>query len=505
MFFKDKLAEKIHLYDGSKGFLIMQRGLEPGDCPDAWNLSRPDDVYDIHKAYVDAGSEVIQTNTLQSSRYHLEARGLYEKLNEINRAGVALAKKAAGGKALTAASISPLGVLMAPYGDLVYEDAYNAFSEQISALLDAGVDILHFETFTDLSELRVAVTAAKELSRRTPVIATVSVDNGGRTVMGDAADCTAAALAALGADCAGANCGLPPRELLSKFAPFSAFNAPLCSKPNAGAPSIVDGAVNYGATAEEFYETAFGFARLGARLIGGCCGSGPDHIRMLKTAVDAMNADRAYDYANINAGAAPANGNITLYSHAKKAVFPREALVAYVKEAYGEAAAKNHGAADSPGYYESADGKLLTVDLSFLIDNNAAGRKYTKDMYSDIIVDALAEAGGYDAEATVFGAFTVRGGAGSAPGRADGKSGGKSGGKSCGIPTGEDAETVFGLIAENARAYHNKPLIFYTDAVSALRGAVKRYCGVPAVIIEKSEEENARKTVSDLGPVIIGI
>ena len=495
MSFRDRLTDKILLFDGSKGFLIMQKGLAPGDIPDAWNLVNADAVYDIHKTYVDAGSDIIQTNTLQSSRYHLEARGLYDRLAAINSAGVALAKKAAGGKAMTAASISPLGKVMAPFGDISYEEAYEAFFEQIKVLLEAGVDILHFETFTDLSELRIAAIAAKELCGKAPVIATVSIENIGRTVMGDSADCAAVILSSLGVECAGANCGLPPREMLSKFAPFSRFNAPLCSKPNAGAPTVSEGVVNYGATAEEFYETAFGFARLGARLIGGCCGSGPEHIRMLKKAVDEMNADRAYDYSNVFADGGAASGqddSVWLCTHNRKTVFLREELAAYANEARPMASSDKSAMPGPPVYTESADGKILTVDLSGMCCSGG-DRIENGGALNDVIVDILSAASDSEAEATVFRLFA--GGKGKSTG-GEGK-GARGEGKSAG--------EVLRAIAENARANHNKPIIFHTDEAAGLNDALKRYCGVPAILVEAAFEESVRAGVAGTKPAFVRI
>ncbi|MCL2059466.1 MAG: homocysteine S-methyltransferase family protein [Oscillospiraceae bacterium] len=472
MAFRDMLEDKILLYDGSKGFLLMQKGLAPGECPDMWNLDRADAVLDIHMAYVGAGADVIQTNTLQASRPHLEARGLYGKLSDINRAGVALAKKAAGQRALTAASIGPLGALMAPLGEMGHEEAHAAFAEQIAVVLDAGADMLHFETFTDLSELRIALLAAKGIDRSVPVIATISIEKSGRTVMGDGADCAAAALAAAGADCVGANCGLAPSDMLGRFAPFAAFGAPLCSKPNAGAPEVVGGVLSYGATEAEFYDTAFGFAKLGARLVGGCCGSGPSHVRRLREAVDAMNADGAYAYASIfknsRDGAGAGQGDaVELYSHSAGAVLSREAIASFAQSAPLAAG----GAADA-AYAESGDGKLLMVDLSHM--------RFENGNAADKVVEILSDAGESDAEATLFRLLT--------------------GGRRT-----EDALRLLGLIAEYACAYHNKPLIFHTDDARALGLALERYCGAPAVLAPKAGEDALRPAFGLVRPRIIYI
>ena len=490
MKFKEMLREKILVYDGSKGYLLMQKGLAPGDYPDMWNLDYPDAVSDIHKAYVGAGADVIQTNTLQSSRFHLEARGLYERLADINQAGVELAKKAAGGKALVAASIGPLGGIMAPFGDTGFDDAYAAFSEQIKVLLAVGVDILHFETFTDLSELRIAVLAAKDIDKFAPLIATISIERGGRTVMGDSAACAAASLAMLGVDCAGANCGLPPAELLANFNPFAAFHAPLCSKPNAGTP-IVDGkTVNYGATEDEFYETAFGFARLGARLIGGCCGSGPRHVQSIRKAADIMNADSAYEYSRVVMGAAGQGDLIELCSHGRSAVFSRSALAEYMGEALaGAADMPPQRGGGSPRFIESGDGKMLTVDLTGL-HNEINVNRSRPDV--DKIVEILSDASESDADATIF---MLR----------SGYDGSAAAGAGIGEGAGHDsnAACLLGMLAENARAYHNKPLLFHAGDMGALDKALRHYCGVPAILLAKSDAKRGGPAIDLMQPAVI--
>jgi len=512
MDFANRLKEKILLYDGSKGFLLMQNGLAPGECPDAWNLDNPDVVYGVHKAYVDAGADVIQTNTLQASRYHLEARGLYDKLTLINRAGVKLATKAAGTNVLVAASVGPLGRVMAPFGDMAFDDAYEAFFEQIAAQLDAGADIIHFETFTDLSELRIAVIAARALSAKIPITATVCTEGGGYTLMGDSPAFTCAVLAALGVDCAGVNCGLAPREMLNAFSPFAAFGGPLCSKPNAGKPVLdaLSGKVAYDATEGEFYETSFGFARLGARLIGGCCGSNPSHVRALRKAVDMMNADPAYGYANtaasaaasanaaagdsgadgatvsagdsgadgatVSAGgldgaAAPSRGSIGLFSPGGSAALSGEALEACA--IYAKRASER----GEPLFTECGGGSIFIADVSRLcggVNERDAG-------LNDTVVETLSDAMESDASATMFCLF-----AGNA---ADARS----------------ARAVMDKIAENARVYHKKPVIFFTDDIGVLSSAVKRYCGVPAIAVKKELADKAAAAAGIRNNHIIGI
>ena len=504
MSFREMLQEKLLLYDGSKGFLLIKSGLAKSDLPDIFNLHHPDAVEDIHRAYVNAGADVIQTNTMQSSRFHLGSRGLYEKLADINSAGVKLAKQAAGGKALVAASLAPLGKLMAPFGDMGFDEARDVFAEQICVLLEAGVDILHFETFTDLSELRAAVIAARGLSTDAPIIATLSLESGGRTIMGDDPLCAGAALVALGADCVGANCGLAPRALLSVFAPFAGVGAPLCSKPNAGAPSVENGELCYHATEEEFFETAFGFGRLGARLIGGCCGSGPSHIRRLREAVDVMNAGgnggggNGADYAGGGgngggngadyAGGGVNKGQIRLCSFGKSFITSRAWLEECVNEALRAMSAQPPAWFGAPMFIESGNGKLLTVNVSCLCNRDGP--------FDDKIVDILSEADESDAQATVFCLFADRFDdripkAGCAAGRA--------------AVTSEAASAILESIAVNARTYHKKPLAFFTDCEGPLRRALSCYCGAPAVIASDAIERRIRAAIAAYKVEIIGI
>ncbi|MCL2146743.1 MAG: homocysteine S-methyltransferase family protein [Synergistaceae bacterium] len=280
MVFSDLLEEKILVYDGSKGAVMMRMGLAGGECADLWNIRRPEKVFGLYTSYVEAGADVIQTNTMQGSRYHLEARGIYEKLRDINSEGVRLAVKAvrdSGRNCLVAASIGPLGGLMSPVGDLTFDDAVYAFSEQIESVSEAGADILHFETFTDLAELRAAVFAARSVTSL-PVIATMSYMKNGVAMMGDDAYLSALFLKAFGVSCAGANCLLYPDEMLPVLQRMAVVGVPLCSKPNGENAEHSD--------VETFYRLAFDYAACGVRLMGGCCGSGPEHVAAIRKAVD---------------------------------------------------------------------------------------------------------------------------------------------------------------------------------------------------------------------------
>jgi len=474
MDFKGMLIDKIRLYDGSKGYLLMRGGLSQGDYPETWNLARPDAVYEIHKAYAEAGAEVLQTNTLQSSGFHLEAVGLYEKLREINRAGVLLAKRAADGKALVAASVGPLGRLMEPYGDLSFDSAFSVFSEYVGALIDGGTDLLHFETFTDLSELRAAILAARSLDPSIPIVATLSLERGGRTVAGDDAACSSLALDMLRVECVGANCGLPPAQMLSVFEPFSIAGLPLCAKPNAGLPVLSDGGAMYGSDEEEFYGAAFGFGSMGARLLGGCCGSGPSHIKRLKNAVDEMNADKKYAYAPLSGGQyKKEGGTVRVCSYDHYTDINIEKMVKSLKRF--QKAANTENVKGKPIFYADAlsDDDIIAVDLSSL--------RADKATLNDAAVDILAELSDSDA-----GASVICLNAGPEMSR-------------------EAAKAVFSSIAVNARTYHKNPLLFQTNEPEALESALSRYCGAAAAVADAGSVDSLRRVTDKYRVEIIGI
>ncbi|MDR1438531.1 MAG: homocysteine S-methyltransferase family protein [Clostridiales bacterium] len=488
---KDMLSERTLLYDGSKGFLLMQRGLAGGECADLWNITRKDDVRSIHEAYVGAGADVIQTNTLQGSGSHLEAWGLYGRLREINLEGVRLAKLAAGAKALVAASVGPTGRLMAPFGDMPFEEAAGCFSEQIRVLLEAGADILHFETFTDLSELRAAVVAAKRLSRDVPIIATISFEKNGMTMMGDSAGSAMATLASLGVDCAGANCGLAPGEMLSMFGKLAGFGVHLCSKPNAGQPDMVGGAPHYGVAIDEFYSTAFGFAEHGARLLGGCCGSGPAHIAKMREAVDAINANAGGRRGGASGASNSGAGGDKRYGGGATGASGTS----------GADGASDGGAEDfKRGQCLASAGRLVGVGAVALVAAAGGLRQPSADM-SDLaacaggsggsgaggagdaeaeIIDRLLEA--EDAEGDVAVLALLVAGDGS-PWLGAGAQGAQAPG--CGRDGGRYAKAaeIFRLAAVNARTYLKKPAVFCTDSAMALDAALSHYCGRAGVLL----------------------
>jgi len=274
------------------GTLIHSRGIALDSCFDELNLSQPMLIAGVHEAYLRAGAEVIETNTFGANHYRLLAHGLHTRVQEINRAGVQLALNARDSLGqpgrFVAGSVGPLGVQLAPFGRVTAEQAYAAFKEQMAALIDAGVDLLMIETFSDLYELQEAFRAARDLSTDLPIIAEVTFTRDDRTLLGDTPTQVAEFLAELNADVIGVNCSNGPAQSLRVLramqaaAPGMRFSA----VPNAGWPEYVGGRVMYPATPEYFGEFAVALRDRGVSVIGGCCGTTPDHIVAMRAALD---------------------------------------------------------------------------------------------------------------------------------------------------------------------------------------------------------------------------
>jgi len=276
--FLNDINNKVLIYDGSKGFMLQLAGLPAGDSPESFNSAHPEIVFNLHKAYVDAGCDVIQTNTFTGNRVMLEKHGLGEMTVELNRNGAEIAKKAAGGNAYVAASIGPTGLLFEPFGELTFSNAYDIFKEQVLAIAEGGADIINFETFTDILEMKAALLAAKE-NTDLPVICSMAFEKNKRTLMGtDPASC-ARILKAAGADMVGANCSFGPEHMIKIIAEMAKTGEYLSVKPNAGLPRIEDGKTVYDQCAVDFADEMIKYFELNVRLIGGCCGTTPEYIK----------------------------------------------------------------------------------------------------------------------------------------------------------------------------------------------------------------------------------
>ena len=281
--------------DGAMGTMLQEAGLPTGTSPEAWLLENPDPVRGVHRAYVEAGADLILTCTFGGTRTRLERAGLSERVAEINQRAVEIAREAAGDRAYVAGDIGPLGQFLAPLGKITNEQAVEIFAEQAAALAEVGVDVLYIETMSDLNEVRAAVEGAREAVRHcsrqagsgTPIFATLSFDTHGYTNMGVRPEQAVETLLALGVTACGANCGATLEMTEGAVAKMHeiAPQTPLIAKPNAGKPRTVGRDVVYDATPEDMAEYARRFVALGARVVGGCCGSTPAHIAAIARAV----------------------------------------------------------------------------------------------------------------------------------------------------------------------------------------------------------------------------
>jgi len=279
--------------DGAMGTMLHLRGVGFDVCFDQLNLTQPALVAEIHREYIEAGAQIIQTNTFGANRYKLARHGLEDKLVQINTAGVELARRvvlASFKEVYIAGDIGPLGVRLAPFGRVQPEQARLAFVEQISALAQAGVDLIILETMTDLFEVHEALQAARQAAPALPVLASMTFTRDDRTLLGDNPTKVALKLSESGADIIGINCSGGPNQLLrilkqmQQACPQARFSV----MPNAGWPEQVSGRIMYPAAPDYFGEYALPFRLAGAKVIGGCCGTTPGHIAALARAVEKM-------------------------------------------------------------------------------------------------------------------------------------------------------------------------------------------------------------------------
>ncbi|MGD9496092.1 MAG: homocysteine S-methyltransferase family protein [Armatimonadota bacterium] len=283
--------EKVVIADGAWGTQLAERGLQPGECPESWVLQQPDAVREVAAAYVAAGAQIVLTDTFGGSRLKLAKVGLGDRVEEINRVAAELSKDAAGEGALVFASVGPTGEFMAPLGLVREEEMVEIFAEQIRALVAGGADGILLETMTDLGEVKAGIRAAKENSDG-PVVASMTFDRGAKgyaTMMGVRPEQAAQELQAAGADIVGSNCGHGIEnmvEVIALMAPGT--DLPLWAKPNAGMPRLVNGRTVFDETPAEFAAHFGALVEAGARVIGGCCGTTPEHIRALVQARAAM-------------------------------------------------------------------------------------------------------------------------------------------------------------------------------------------------------------------------
>ena len=275
---REELGRRIIFFDGGLGSLLQERGLKPGELPETWNLTRPEVLYDIHRAYLDAGADIILANTFGANGFK------YDNLEEIVTAAVVNAKKAvadSGHKAYVALDMGPTGKLLKPMGTLDFEECVSIYADVVRYGAKAGADLILIETMSDTYELKAAVLAAKENSNL-PVVATVVFDEHHKMLTGATPEVVVAMLEGLRVDAIGMNCGLGPKQMKPIFETMARYaSIPLVITPHAGLPRSENGKTVYDVGPEEFAEDMEEIINMGAWMAGGCCGTTPAHIKAL--------------------------------------------------------------------------------------------------------------------------------------------------------------------------------------------------------------------------------
>ena len=294
--FRERVQHEVVVFDGGVGTYLYEKGVYVNTCFDELNLTNPDLVMEVHRDYVSAGADVIETNTFGANRFKLAPHGLEVKVYELNLTGARLAKKAAGDKALVAGSVGPLGVQIEPLGKMSFDEAKDAFTDQVRGLLDGGVDLLIFETFVLVAELQQALRAARELNAEIPIVAQVTMNDDGHLLSGATLGSFVEGMAGYAVDAIGMNCSVGPRAMLEALEELKTLTTlPISVQPNAGVPQNVGGRNIYMTSPEYMAEYAKRFIQTGAAIVGGCCGTNPNHIRAIRRAVHALQPAKRLD------------------------------------------------------------------------------------------------------------------------------------------------------------------------------------------------------------------
>jgi homocysteine S-methyltransferase len=298
--FLDELRERILLADGAMGTMLYAKGVYINTCFDELNLARPGLVAEIHKEYVAAGAEIIETNTFGANRYKLSAHGIEDRVTEINEAGADIARSAAGENAFIAGAIGPLGKPLRPLGKISKTEAYDAFQEQARALAPL-LDLFILETIHSLEEMKIAIEAVKSVSKL-PIIAQITFSDEGETLAGESPERVASEFEKFDVPCIGVNCTIGPQpmlEIVEKIAPLT--SSKISVQPNAGSPRLVENRFIYLSSPEYMAEYAKKFIKTGVSIVGGCCGTTPDHIRAISRAIRALQPVHVRVQENIRA------------------------------------------------------------------------------------------------------------------------------------------------------------------------------------------------------------
>jgi 5-methyltetrahydrofolate--homocysteine methyltransferase len=286
--FLDLLSQRIMVIDGAMGTMLQEYGLSAGECPEMWNITHPDIVKKIHTFYLEAGADIILTNSFGANGLKLQKLGHKDRLQEFNQQAVKIAREAIDNYSkvhpaplFIAGSVGPTGEILEPYGPVKNEEVYVAYQEQIKALASSGVDLIVLETFYNLDEIKIALKVVKE-NTSLPVFASMSFDESLKTIYGITPEKAIEVLFQEGTDGVGANCGSGPDVLYQVVSRMRTItDAPLLVEPNAGIPYMENNKVIYPATPHEMSEYAEKFIKLRVNIIGGCCGTTPEHIRAI--------------------------------------------------------------------------------------------------------------------------------------------------------------------------------------------------------------------------------
>ncbi len=288
--FRKEIKEKILVLDGAMGTYLQQKGyLRGGECPELLNLEHPEWIEEVHREYIEAGADIVVTNTFGANRIKLSEYGLQDRVFEINERAVEIARKAAGEDHFVSTSIGPTGRFVEPIGDVTMEEMIDIFKEQVEGAIAGGTDLFSIETMLDIKEFKAAIIAIRELTDL-PIIAMMTFDDGERTVLGTPPEVTAIVAESLGVDVVGSNCGLGPDtivELLRRMGRVT--DLPLISQPNAGIPRVENGQTIFPATPEEMAQYVPDNLKAGGRIIAGCCGTTPAHIRVMREKLESLD------------------------------------------------------------------------------------------------------------------------------------------------------------------------------------------------------------------------
>src|SRR5271168_2027246 len=280
------------LCDGAMGTLLYSKGIFINRCYDELNVTQPELIRGVHREYLQAGAEIIETNTFGANAFRLGRHSLADRVRDINLAGAQIAREAAKSfDVWVAGSVGPLGIRIEPLGKTSFEEARAAFRDQIAALVEGGVDLLIFETFGYLEELHQAMLAVRDVNPKIPVVAQVTIDEDANCLDGSTPEAFTPRLEEWGADVIGCNCSIGPVAMLDAIERMRAVTSlPLAAQPNAGMPRSVEGRNIYLCSPEYMASYTRKFVAAGVQLIGGCCGTTPDHIRAMKSALRVREA-----------------------------------------------------------------------------------------------------------------------------------------------------------------------------------------------------------------------